>query len=180
MAAERTDDREGGGQARLARSFASTQFLRFLLFSGLAAAANFLVGLFFYNFLGWDGAWGYKLAVMLGFTAGMVVSFCLNRAFTFARSGRRLHQEMRTFLIVSLGGLLLTVVIAASLRSFVTPWLIALMPDDTLVGRLAGDSEATSHFLAIGLVAFYSFTSHRLFTFDKGISHYLKRLRSPP
>ncbi|MDP6705671.1 MAG: GtrA family protein [Alphaproteobacteria bacterium] len=176
MARAGDGDSDGGDRVTLVGSFASTQFLKFLLFSGLAAAANFLVGLFFYNVLGWDAAWSYKLAVMLGFVAGMVVSFALNRAFTFARSGRRLHQEMHTFVIVSLGGLLLTVVLAASLRAWTTPWLIAALPPGTLLARLAGDAEATSHFLAIGLVAFYSFTSHRLFTFDKGISYYLRRL----
>ena len=87
---------------------------------------------------------------------------------------------MRTFVVVSLGGLLLTVAIATSLRATLTPWLIALLAPETLLARLAGDGEATSHFLAIGLVAFYSFTSHRLFTFDKGISYYLKRLLGRP
>ena len=157
-------------------SFLSTQFIKFLVFSGLAAVANFLVGMIFYNGLGWDGAWSYKLAVMFGFLAGMIVSFLFNRAYTFARSGRRLHQEIRTFVIVSIGGLALTVAFAAVLRGAVTPSLIALVPAQSALAALVSDSEATSHFLAIGLVAFYSFTSHRIFTFDKGISHHLKRL----
>ena len=48
-AGERDD---GGNGVALARSFTSIQFLKFLLFSGLAAATNFLVGLYFYNGLG--------------------------------------------------------------------------------------------------------------------------------
>jgi len=158
--------RAGGA---LARSFATSQFLRYVVCSGLAAAANFLAGNLLYNFAGWDGAWSYKLAVMLGFCTGMAVSYGLNRAFTFDRSGRRMHQEVRTFVVVSLGGLALTVLLAAGLRAYVTPGLVAALPTDGAIGRFAGDPEATSHFIAIGLVTFYSFTFHRLFTFGQGL-----------
>ena len=162
--------------AAIARSFLTPRFLRYVVCSGLAAIANFVTGNLLYNLAGWDGAWSYKLAVMLGFVAGMAVSYGLNRAFTFDRSGRRLHQEIRTFTVVSLGGLALTVIVAATLRAYVTPELLALLPADGTLGRLAGDPEATSHFLAIGLVTFYSFTFHRVFTFDRGITHHLRRL----
>jgi len=162
--------------AALARSFLTPQFVRYIACSGLAAVTNFVVGNALYNLAGWDGLWSYKLSVMLGFSAGMAVSYLLNRAVTFDRSGRRMHQEIRTFTVVSLGGLLLTVVVAASLRAYVTPQLLSLLPSDAGLARLARDPEATSHFLAIGLVTFYSFTLHRLFTFDRGISHHLRRL----
>lgn len=164
------------GSAALARSFLTPQFVRYIVCSGLAAAANFLAGNLLYNLAGWDGVWSYQLSVMLGFATGMAVSYLLNRAFTFDRSGRRLHQEIRTFTVVSLGGLVLTVVVAASLRAYVTPSLLSILPSEGVVGRLSSDPEATSHFLAIGLVTFYSFTCHRLFTFDRGISHHLRRL----
>ncbi len=158
------------------RSFLTPQFLRYIFFSGLAALTNFIVGNMLYNLAGWDGTWSYKFAVTLGFGAGMLVSYILNRYFTFARSGRRLHREIRTFVIVSLGGLLLTVLIAASLRAYVTPALLGYLPDQGLLQTMAADPEATSHFIAIGLVLFYSFTSHRLFTFDRGISHHFGRI----
>lgn len=161
---------------RLAGAFLTPQFVRYIVCSGLAAVANFVVGNVLYNLAGWDGAWSYKLAVMLGFVAGMAVSYLLNRAFTFDRSGRRLHQEIRTFTVVSLGGLVLTVLIAAGLRASLMPVLLPALRAEGPLGRLAADPEAASHFLAIGLVTFYSFTCHRLFTFDKGISHRLRRL----
>ena len=160
----------------LVRSFLTPRFARYIVCSGLAAVANFATGLVFYNLAGWDGTWSYKFAVTLGFGAGMVVSYILNRYFTFARSGRRLHREIRTFIIVSLGGLLLTVLIAASLRAYVTPALLGYLPEHGLLQTMAADPEATSHFIAIGLVLFYSFTSHRLFTFDRGIGHYFGRI----
>lgn len=162
--------------AALVRSFLTPRFLRYIACSGLAALANFVVGNVLYNVAGWDGAWSYKLAVMHGFVAGMAVSYLLNRLFTFDRSGRRLHQELRTFTVISLGGLVLTVIVAASLRAYVTPSLVALLPSAGTLARLASDPEATSHFLAIGLVTFYSFTFHRLFTFDRGITPHLRRL----
>jgi putative flippase GtrA len=159
-----------------ARALLTPQFLRYVVCSGLAAVANFAAGNLLYNLAGWDGAWGYKVSVMLGFATGMAVSYFLNRAFTFDRSGRRVHQEVRTFVVVSLGGLLLTVVLAAALRAYVTPGLVGLLPADGGLARLAGDLEASSHFLAIGLVTFYSFTFHRLCTFDRGLRHHLRRL----
>lgn len=158
------------------RAFLTPQFLRYVVCSGLAAGANFAVGNLLYNLAGWDGLWSYKLSVMLGFGAGMAVSYLLNRAFTFDRSGRRMHQEVRTFVAVSLGGLVLTVLLAAGLRAYVTPGLVGWLPADGALGWLAGDLEASSHFLAIGLVTFYSFTLHRLCTFDRGIRHHLRRL----
>ncbi len=156
--------------------YVHTQFLRYLLFSGIAAVTNFTIGLLLYDVAGWDGAVSYKSAVTLGFLAGMAVSYLLNRNFTFSRSGRRAHREARTFFIVSVGGLLLTVAIATGLRAGPIPWLATATTDAPLVGALVADVEASSHAIAIGLVAFYSFASHKFFTFDKGITAAIRRL----
>ena len=102
-------------------SFLTPRFLRYVVCSGLAAVTNFLVGNLLYNLAGWDGTWSYRLSVTLGCSAGMVVGYLLNRVFTFDRSGRRMHQEAATFVVISLGGLILTVLIAACLRAYVTP-----------------------------------------------------------
>lgn len=160
---------------RLVGSFLTPRFLRYVVCSGLAAVTNFLVGNLLYNLAGWDGTWSYRLSVTLGCSAGMVVGYLLNRVFTFDRSGRRMHQEAATFVVISLGGLILTVLIAACLRAYVTPDLVAWLPADGTLGRLM-DPEATSHILAIGFVTFYSFSFHRLCTFNKGIRHHLRRL----
>ena len=156
--------------------YAQTQFLRYLLFSGAAAVTNFIVGLLLYEVAGWDGPISYKSAVTLGFLAGMMVSYLLNRSYTFSRSGRRAHQEVRTFFVVSLGGLLLAVIIASGLRAGPIPWAAEVLDGAPLLGPLLAQSEASAHALAIGLVAFYSFACHKFLTFDQGITAALKRL----
>lgn len=161
---------------RILAVYGRTQFLRYLIFSGLAAVTNFGVGVLLYDVAGWDGPVSYKSAVTIGFLAGMAVSYLLNRAFTFSRSGRRTHQEIRTFIIVSMGGLLLTVVIAAGLRTAVMPLLAAAAADVPILGPVLANGEASGHFVAIGLVAFYSFACHKFFTFNKGITAVLRRL----
>ncbi len=169
-----------GALQRLLAVYLQGQFPRYLLFSGIAALTNFIVGLLLYDGAGWDGPVSYRVAVSLGFLAGMVVSYLLNRRFTFSQSGRRAHREVRTFFIVSLGGLLLTVVIATGLRSGPVPWFAEVFVTGHLIAPVLADGEASAHALAIGLVAFYSFASHKFLTFDQGITAALRRLFSRP
>ena len=177
--AETAADPEAANEAEpgtLARILPPRQLFRFVVFSGLAALTNLLVGFLLYDVAGWDGIWSYKSAVIIGFSAGMGVSFFLNRTFTFSRSGRRMHQEMRTFALVGQGGLVLTVTFAAGFRATLAPWLATLPPPGSRLWLIANDIEATSHLMAVDLVAFYSFLSHKFLTFNRGIWHQLRKL----
>jgi len=138
--------------------FPVDQVARFILFSGVAAVANIGSGYLLYTLLGFKTGWRYGISVALAFLVGMGVSFTLNRSHTFAPSGRRLHKELLTFFLVSLGGLLLTVALSNLLRGL----LLTRLPD-------AVNPELAAHAVAVGLVALYSFTAHKLFSFGRGI-----------
>lgn len=154
--------------SRVVRFYVSPQFPRFLVFSAFAALTNLGAGYFLYEILGLSRGWQYALSVSVAFCAGMAVSFVLNRALTFAPSGRPVHQEVRNFFVVSLGGLVLTVALSWMLRSslmpavFSVPWVAARLPE-------AVNVEMLSHIVAVGCVAFYSFTFHKLFSFGRGL-----------
>jgi len=150
------------------RFFWTPQFPRFVVFSGIAALTNLGVGYLLYQSAGLNQHWLYGLSVSVAFLAGMAVSFILNRSFTFDPSGRPVQHEMRTFFIVSLGGLLLTVALTYLLRSAVFAALVSLTSlADLMPAALTPD--LIGHFAAVGCVGFYSFACHKLFSFGKRI-----------
>ena len=148
------------------RFFWTPQFPRFVVFSGIAALTNLGVGYLLYQSAGLNQHWLYGLSVSVAFLAGMAVSFILNRSFTFDPSGRPVQHEMRTFFIVSLGGLALTVALTYLFRAAVfaaliaLPWLAARMP-------AAPTPDVIGHFTAVACVGFYSFACHKLLSFGK-------------
>lgn len=152
------------------------QLPRFLLFSGLAAAANLAVGYLLYEELGLRHGGQYGFSIAVAFLAGMAVSFTLNRHLTFAPSKRAVSAEIGNFFVVSMGGLLLTVGLAYLFRIGIVPRLLRLQ---AVAARVpAGLSvEMSSHVLAVGLVTLYSFSCHKLFSFGKGFAYYVSRCR---
>ena len=136
-------------------------FQVFILCSGVAALTNLLVGHLLYGVLGMDGSFSYPLAVALAFLSGMVVSFVLNRKFTFAASGRSVFQELRDFTFVSAGGLAITTGLAFVLREYMSSGLVLLTN-----ARVAPENAA--HVIAVGLTAIYSFFGHKLVSFGDG------------
>jgi len=123
-----------------------------------------------YRVLGFETGWRYGLSVALAFLLGTAVSFILNRRYTFDSSRRRIPAQIRTFLFVSLGGLLLTVVLSGLFRAAILPRLLPVP---------AGiDLELSAHLAAVALVALYSFTAHKLFSFGRGIRFFLRPRRN--
>jgi len=156
----------GAGNAKLL-----TQVVRFLVFSGIAAVSNLGSGYFLYGVLGFKTGWRYTATLAAAFLVGVFVSFALNRRYTFDPSGRTLHQEVRAFLLISLGGLLLTTGLASLLRNGVIPGLIHLAVHE--FGDI--NIELLSHAIAVAFVTFYSFIAHRTISFGKGFRHLLRR-----
>ena len=152
---------------KLVQFYLNRQFVRFVAFSGLAALTNLLVGVLLYDAVGLEQGWEYGISVSVAFLAGMAVSFALNRWLTFGPSGRSVYREMRTFLVVSLGGLILTVTLSYVFRNTAVAglmsikWVAARIPAGVTTDML-------SHFVAVGLVTFYSFACHKLFSFGPG------------
>lgn len=134
-------------------------FYRFLVFSGCAALVNFLTGFVLYGLAGWDQGLEYVAAVGFAFLAGMGVSFTLNRAFTFEKSGRQTGEELRDFTFVSIVGLALTTGIAH--------FTLLALKSVGFAGWALVTPESSAHVFAIGMTAFYSFFAHKHFSFRK-------------
>jgi putative flippase GtrA len=141
--------------------FLSRQFATFVVFGGLAAIVNLAVGWLIYKHrLG--VTLPYSMAVAIGAASGLLINFGLNYCFNFRFRERSAIAQFRTFFVVSLGGIALT-----SLLSWLT--LQALPNSLPLPGNHIVSAKFASHFLAVGLVTFYSYAAHRYFTFNVGL-----------
>jgi putative flippase GtrA len=74
------------------------QFLKFAVVGVLNSAIHYLIFLFLYSVLGTQ----YLLASIIGYVAGMVNSYVLNRRWTFKSRNRRLMTELSRFVVVNL------------------------------------------------------------------------------
>lgn len=134
------------------------QFFRFLIYAGIAAAAN-LSGRWLLSHTGIT----FSLAVAISYCAGMIVNFILNKYFNFRNHQRPLLHQARTFIMVAVVGLLLTQGLS----------ILGLYLFQSLAFYL--NPEDAAHLCAVALVMFYSFICHRFFTFNSG---FRGRLRS--
>ena len=148
------------------------QFLRFLLFGGIATLVSFFGGFVLYALL----AVPYAPAVFAGSAVAIFVNFALNYLFNFHYHGRSMAAQFVTFASIAGIGTILTAVLAKGLLH-AGLWLF---PAFSLL-----DVEVTCHVLAIGIVTFYSFFAHKYFSFNQGIlaplktfaSHMLRRVQ---
>ena len=138
------------------RLFASKQFLVFLLVGGTAALVNFSAGAFVRAF--WTSYAAYLGSVTFGFVLGTVVSFALNRTFTFRASGEAVAPQAFRFVMAAVGA----VVISALVASIVLwAWEAA--------GRVVlthAQVETLGHLAAIGVSTIYNFLAMKFFAFS--------------
>jgi putative flippase GtrA len=74
------------------------QFLKFAVVGLLNSAIQYLVFLFLYSFTGTQ----YLLASIIGYVAGMINSYILNRRWTFESRNQKLLTELSRFVAVNL------------------------------------------------------------------------------
>lgn len=154
------------------RLFVSRRFATFIVFGGLAALANIAVGKTLYSVPAIAEIVPYWLAVAIGSASGLLVNFGLNYAFNFSFAGRSAGAQLRTFIVVAVGGVVLTALIAHGLVALAA-WIELSSPV-----RLAGvglDIAFIAHVMATGLVTFYSFAAHSAFSFNVGLRSRLVR-----
>jgi putative flippase GtrA len=153
--------------------FLSARFLRFLVFGGLAAVVNLAVGALLYSNQRVMAVVPYWVTVATGATCGLLVNFALNYAYNFRYYGRGTLSQFRTFLAVTLVGVGLTA-LAANL--FLMLATAIGVPPVVRIGSFDVTTTFASHVFAVGLVTFYSYTCHSLFTFNEGLRSGLKKL----
>lgn len=148
---------------RVAALLFDPQFLRFLLFGGIATLVSFFGGFALYAFCSVP----YAPAVFIGSAAAIFVNFALNYVFNFHYHGRSVQAQFITFASVAGIGTVLTTLLAKGLLH-AGLWLFPAC------GLL--DAEVVCHVLAIGIVTFYSFFAHKYLSFNAGILAPLKKL----
>lgn len=155
--------------------FLSRRFATFIVFGGLAALVNIGVGKTLYTVPAAAAVLPYWLAVALGTLSGMLVNFGLNYTFNFSFQGRSAGAQLRTFAVVSLGGVTLTSLIAYGLVGLAS-WVG--LSSAVHVAGFALQVGFIAHVAAVGLVTFYSFAAHSAFSFNVGLRTRLMRLLS--
>jgi putative flippase GtrA len=137
----------------LAGNFISKQFLRFLLVGGIAGLANFLSRFAFQIFF------SYTLSVALAFSFGTVISFILNRSYTFAAYDEKAMIQFIKFILIAIVGIALAAVIA---------WLGMVIYKALKIGLVnEKQMESIAHIIAIFLITFYNFLAMKYFSFKR-------------
>jgi putative flippase GtrA len=136
----------------------------FLVFGGLAALSNLLVGWQLYG-KGLFPALPYWCATAMAAASGLLVNFGLNYAFNFKFRGRSALRQFTTFCVVALVG----VAITSALSNGILLLLNTLAGPRIGLSGFAVESTFAAHFMAVGLTVLYSFPAHKLMSFNVGI-----------
>jgi len=151
-------------ERRRKSALAAKELAIFLLFGGLAALTNLLVGWQLYG-KGLFPALPYWCATAIAATSGLLVNFGLNYALNFNFRGRSALQQFLTFCVVALVG----VAITGALSNAILLLLKALTGPLMHLGGFAVKSTFAAHFAAVGLTVLYSYPAHKLVSFNVGI-----------
>jgi len=128
----------------------NSEFRRFVVVGGLAAAANVGSRMLF-------GLWlGYLPSILLALLVGLSTAFLLNRSWVFERSGKHWSNEAMWFTAVNLFGLLQTIVISLVLARYLLPTL----------GQEDG-VDTTAHVVGVAVPIVTSYLGHKYLSFGK-------------
>lgn len=126
----------------------------FLVVGATCAAANFGSGALIRHLRG-PGPLDYEASVVGGFIVGTVLSFMLNRRFTFRVDDEPMLPQAVRFALAALTGMALSALLAPVLLRLVR----AIAPSG-LTPELA---EELGHFATIGAVTVFSFVAIKFF-----------------
>ena len=126
----------------------NTEFFRFLLAGGMAAAANIVSRLLLSMVVRFD------VAVAAAYLVGMATAFILNRHFVFDRSDRHVHSEMMRFVLVNLAALVQVWIVSVGLAEWLFP----------KVG-MTWHAELIAHVIGVLSPVAASYLGHKHFTF---------------
>lgn len=129
-------------------SLLPSQFLRFGLCGGIAAAVNILARIAFTLFM------NYSVAIVLSYLAGMATAYLLMKLLVFEQSGRAAHAESIRFVLINLVALVQVYVVTLALAY----WLLPALGDSWHV-------ETTAHVIGVLSPIVTSYAGHKYFTF---------------
>lgn len=129
----------------------SQRFLKFLIVSGVAAAANIGSRIFFNVWM------GYVPAILLAFCVGLTTAFVLNRAFVFRETVNPLHHQAFWFTVVNLAAVVQTLAVSLLLARWLFPSIGFDWHDETV-----------AHAFGVAVPVLTSFVGHKHLSFRTG------------
>ncbi len=147
------DDATASGLiARLSRVFVSREFIRFLISGGLSAVVNFGVGLAIRTAFATSTP---AISVFVGFVAGTVASFFLNKHYTFRANADPVSLQAIKFTLAALLGIAIATGVA-QLVFYAGGRLTHGSVSERTLGSLA-------HIASIGFATFVNFLSMKFY-----------------
>jgi putative flippase GtrA len=125
-----------------------SQFARFLVTGGLAAAIN-IVSRYLLT-----GPLGYRWAVVAAYVCGMTAAWCLARSFAFAPSGRGRAAEYSRFALVNAVAAVQVYGVSVGLAEYVFPAV-----------AFTWHPEDIAHVIGVTIPVFTSYLGHKHFSF---------------
>lgn len=126
----------------------SQRFLKFLIVSSVAAAANIGSRIFFNVWM------GYVPAILLAFCVGLTTAFVLNRVFVFKETVNPLHHQAFWFTVVNLAAVVQTLAVSLLLAR----WLFPSIGFDW-------HEETMAHAFGVAVPVLTSFVGHKHLSF---------------
>lgn len=131
----------------------SKQILRFLISGGIAALVNFCSRFFFQLFF------TYTLSIALSFSLGSVISFLLNKNFTFRSYDEKTAVQLVKFMLATVFG-----VILATFIVFIQITLFGFLGITFITEK---EMELIVHIITIGIITIYSYLVMKYFAFKR-------------
>ncbi|WP_264053248.1 GtrA family protein [Rhodopseudomonas palustris] len=126
----------------------TSEFLRFILAGGTAAAAN-VATRWLLSFLT-----PFEVAVFVAYLVGMAVAFLLTKYFVFVPSERPASSEARRFVLVNLVALLQVWAVSVGLAEWLFPTI-----------EFTWHAELVAHSIGVASPIVTSYVAHKNFTF---------------
>ena len=120
-----------------------TLFYYYVIFAGIATLVDLSL---LYSLTEFGNVWYFHSAI-IGYSAGMIVNYVLNKYFNFKNYSKRIVSQFGIFTAVAMVGLGLNQLIIYLLVEFADVWYMA------------------AKIIAIGIVMFWSFFGHKQLTF---------------
>ncbi|MCW6508560.1 GtrA family protein [Lichenifustis flavocetrariae] len=126
-----------------------SQFLRFALCGGFAAACNIMARILFSQVL------SYQVSIVLAYLVGMMTAYLSMKVLVFETSGRAAHAETLRFCLINLAALVQVWIVSIVLAD----WLLPALHDTWHV-------ETTAHIIGVLSPIVTSYAGHKYFTFS--------------
>ena len=132
------------------KTLVRSEFARFLLVGGIAAAVNFISRIAFSEWV------SFRVAIILAYLIGMLTAYILSRTIVFEPSGKHPGNELFYFSLVNLVAVVQVWLISVGLAEYMFPYLeFTFYPEE--IAHLGG--------LIVPVIT--SYLGHKYFSFAK-------------